>query len=121
MFSTSCERHTPDIHSHFPSALARATSARGMCASDFGEAIEAVVAHQLANLDEKCPLVDLVRQLVDDDGLAVALFQLLDVGPGADYHAAAASAIPLLDSRGAVDDSAGRKVRSRDDFHQLVD
>ena len=89
--------------------------------ADFGETVETLVAHQLADLDKKCRLVDLVRQLVDDDCLAVALFQLLDMGAGTDYHAAAAGAVTLLDSRGAVDDSAGWKVRSRDDFHQLVD
>jgi hypothetical protein len=62
--------------------------------------------HQLADLLQQLRLVHLVGQLVDDDRLALALADVLDVGARAHHHAPAAGAIALLQLVHAVDDPA---------------
>jgi hypothetical protein len=59
--------------------------------------------------------------LVDDDRLALALVDVLEVALGAHDDAAAAGAIALANAAEAVDDSGGGEVGRRDDLHQLVD
>ena len=63
--------------------------------------------------------VDLVRQLRDDDGRAIAP-DLLGVRLGAHAHAAAAGAIGLLEARGAEDHAAGGKVGPLDELHEVI-
>ncbi len=82
------------------------------------DALEALVGDQLGELLEQRLLVHLVGQLVDDDRLAVALADLLEVGARAHHDAAAAGAVALVRAGDAIDDSRGRKVRRR---HQLDD
>src|SRR5207344_2800831 len=69
-----------------------------------GNAVDALLAHQLADPHQQIRLVHLVRNLVNDDGLALALADVLDVGAGADHHPAAAGAIALAHAFPAVDD-----------------
>jgi hypothetical protein len=86
-----------------------------------GDALDALLAHQLPDLHQELRLVHLVGKLVDDDRLALALADVLEVGTRAHDHAAAAGAVALLQVRHAVDDARRRKVRSRHDLDQLVD
>ena len=49
--------------------------------AEVGDALERLVAHQLGDLLDELRLVDLVRDLGDDDGAAVALGRFLDASP----------------------------------------
>ena len=60
--------------------------------ADLGNAFEPLVAHQFADLDQQVRFIYLIRQLVDDDGLAVALLHVLDVGARAHDDATATGA-----------------------------
>ena len=71
--------------------------------------------------DQQVRLVHLVRDLVDDDRLPLALADVLDVRAGADDDAAAAGAVALAHALEAVDDPGGREVGRRHDVDQLVD
>jgi hypothetical protein len=85
------------------------------------DALDALLAHQLADLDEQLRLVHLVGQLVDDDGLAVALADLLDVRARAHHDAPAAGEVALLHFGHAVDDPRGGEIRRRHDLDELRD
>ena len=89
--------------------------------AQIGDAFELFLAHQLADAGQQIRLVDLIRDLVDDDRLAVPAIQILDVRARTDDDAAASGAIALADALEAVNDSGGRKIGRRNDVHQLVD
>jgi hypothetical protein len=85
-------------------------------------ALDLLVAHQLADLDQQVGLVHLVRQLVDDDRLlAAALVHVLEVAGGAHHHAPAAGAVAVAHARQAIDNAGGREVRRLDDADQGFD
>jgi hypothetical protein len=86
-----------------------------------GNALDALLAHQLADLHQELRLVHLVRKFVDDDRLALALADLLDVGARAQDHAAAARAIAFLQVAHAVDDAGRGEIRRGNDLDELVD
>ena len=83
--------------------------------ANFGDALQPLLAHQLADAHQQVRLVHLVGQLVDDDRRAVAAFQLLDVGARAQDHAPAPGAIALAHALHAVHDAVGREIRRRND------
>ena len=58
--------------------------------ADLGDAVDVLVAHQVGDALVQARLVHLVRQLGDDDGLALALADVLEVRARADRQAAAA-------------------------------
>ena len=66
-------------------------------------------------------LVHLVGNFVDDDRLALALVDVLEVALGAHDDAAAACSIALANAADAMDDRGRGEVWRRDQFHQLVD
>ena len=88
--------------------------------ADVGDALDALVAHQLGDLLDHRGLVHLIRDLGDDQGLTV-LADLLDLDLAAHGHRAAACVIGRLDAGTAEDQAAGREVRTRDQFDQFVD
>ena len=84
-------------------------------------AFKFLVAHQLGNLDQQGGLVHLVGQLVDDDRLAAAFFERLEMGARTHDHAATAGAITIANAIGTVNDAGGGKIRGLDDIDQLFD
>src|SRR4029077_10425228 len=72
------------------------------------DAVDALLAHELGDLLDHTRLVDLVRDLGDDDGFALALFADLDLRAGAHDHLAAPGAIGRADASAAADE-AGRR------------
>ena len=84
------------------------------------DALDLLAAHQFGDLLDQGLLVDLIRDLGDDDGLAAAA-HLLDLGLGADDDAAAAGLERRADAGAAEDHAAGREVRAGHDLHQLVE
>jgi hypothetical protein len=85
------------------------------------DALDALLAHELADLDEELRLVHLVGQLVDDDRLALALADFLHVRARAHDDAPATGEVSLLHFRDAIDDSRRREVRRGDDLHEIAD
>src|SRR5690606_17574020 len=88
--------------------------------AQLADALELLFLDQLGDLLDQARLVDLVRDLGDDDRLAPVVGDL-DVGLGAHAHAAATGAVGQVDAADAVDDAAGREVRARDVLHQAFD
>ncbi len=84
-----------------------------------GNALDLLLAHQVGDALDQPRLVDLVGQLGDDDGLAPALFQILEVGAAAYGQPSAAGLVGHDDFVGAIDDAGGGEIRSRDVRHQL--
>src|SRR5262249_32549406 len=77
--------------------------------AQLGDALDRLLLDQLGDLLDQPRLVDLVRQLADDDRLATVLVGL-DIGLGAHQDAAATGLVRLDDAGGAVDDAGGREV-----------
>ena len=88
---------------------------------DVRDALDLLLVHELGDALEQHLLVDLIRQLVDDDRLARALVDVLDVRARAHDDAAAAGAIALVDAGGAVDQPGGREIRRRHELDQILD
>ena len=90
--------------------------------ADVGDALDLLLVDQLGDLLLQHRLVHLVRDLVDDDRLAVArLVHVLEVRLGAHHHPAAAGAVALAHARHPIDQRAGGEVGGRNLLDQLVD
>ena len=74
--------------------------------------------HQLGDLLEQRGLVDLERDLRDDQAHA-ALLALFDPDAGAHPDQAPAVHVAVADSLRTVDDATGRKIRAADDLEQV--
>ena len=87
--------------------------------ADFADALDLLVVDQFGHALQQGALVHLVRQLVDDDGLAVgAAGDVLEVGARAHHHAATPGAVAVMHASQAVDETGGREVRRLDDLDQ---
>ena len=76
--------------------------------------------HQLGNALEQGLFVDLIGQLIHDDGLALAFVDVFKVALGAHDHASAAGSVALAHALHAVNDACSGKVWGRHNFHQLI-
>ena len=85
------------------------------------DALDLLFVHQLGHPLLQRLLVDLIRQLVDDDRLTLAAVDVLEVALGAHHDASPSGSVAVLYAVDAVDDAGGWKVGRRDDLHQLVD
>src|SRR6185437_5656162 len=83
------------------------------------DAFDHLAADQFGDLLDQGLLVDLIGDLIDDDGEAV-LADLLEFRAGADDDALTSGLEGGPDAGAADDDAAGREVRARDDLYQLV-
>src|SRR5258708_2113218 len=84
-----------------------------------GNAFDLLLADQLADALQHLVADDLVRQLINDNRLAVAFFQFLYMGACTNDDAASSATVSFLDADGAVDNPLGREVRSGDNFDDL--
>ena len=81
------------------------------------DALDFFLVNQLGHALLQRLFVHLVGQLIDDDGLALAFVDVLEMAFGAHHDPAAPGAVAVFDAVDAVNDAAGGKVRRRDDFH----
>ena len=81
--------------------------------------VELPLAHQVGDLLEQRGLVDLERDLGDDQAHAPGL-ALLDLHPRAHLDEPAAGQVAVADALRAVDDAAGREVGTLDDLEQVL-
>ena len=84
------------------------------------DALDLLVAHELRDLLDEARLVDLIRQLRDDDA-RLAVRQRLDAGIRAHLDDTAARRVRLADAILTEDQASRREVRSLDDLHEVVD
>ncbi len=77
------------------------------------------ILHQIGNALDHRGLVHLVRNLGDDDALALRLVVDLDLGLRAHDDAPAAREVRVMNPLAPIDDAAGRKIGPRDELHQL--
>ena len=87
---------------------------------DVADAFDFLLVHQLGHTLLQRLFVDLIGQLINDDGLALATIDVLKVHLGTHHHATTAGAITFLDAVDAVDDAGGGEIRRWHDFHQIV-
>ena len=85
------------------------------------DAFEFFLVHQLGHALLQRFLVDLVRQFVNDDRLALAAVDVLEMALGAHDDAAPAGAVTVFHTGDAINDAGGRKVGRRNDLHQFID
>ena len=85
--------------------------------ADGEDALDLFVANQTGEIFLHSGLVDLKRQLGDDDRIATV--HLFELDLGADDDAPAAGGVGLEDAVAPLNDAAGRKVRPRNVRHQL--
>ena len=76
--------------------------------------------HQLGNALLQGLLVDLVGQLVHDDGLALTTINIFKMHLGAHDHAATASAVAFAHTADTVNNTARGEVGGGDDFNQII-
>ena len=86
--------------------------------ADLGDAVDELAPHQVGDALGEARLVDLERQLGDDDGLALALADVFEVRARPDGQAAAARAVGRCDLLRAIDDAGGREIGARNVLHQ---
>ena len=80
--------------------------------AQIGDPLDLLFPHQFRNLFNKLRLVHLVGDLGDNYRLALVLFLGLDKGPGTHLDDAAAGPVGLQYPLPAVDEAAGREIRS---------
>ena len=88
--------------------------------TNVGNAFDLLVAYELGDLLDHRGLVHLIRDLGDDERLPVLPHLFHVHAPAHDYRATA-FVIGGADARAAENEATGRKVRTRNDFDQLVD
>ena len=84
------------------------------------DSLELAFLHQLRHVRNELGLVDLVRQLGDDDLGLARRFLFLDDGTRAHHDASASGLLVILDSGAAVDVSAGREVGTLDQLSDVA-
>ena len=87
---------------------------------DVADAFDFLLMHQLGHAFLQGLFVHLVGQLVHDDGLALALVDVLKMAFGTHHHLATSGTVAVFDAIDAVNNAGGGEVRGRDDLHQFV-
>ena len=88
--------------------------------ADVADPFDALFVNEGCDLLDQLRFVHLVRQLVDDDGIAV-LAELLRAHLGADLQAAASTGEIVENALPAEEDAAGGEIRPRHHLHDLVE
>ncbi len=90
--------------------------------ADIGNAGECVLSlTSSAICSIRARFVDVVRDLIDDEALSIAVSMIFDADHAAQDDLAAACVIGFFDAAVAANDAACREIGSRHHFHDLVD
>ena len=84
------------------------------------DAFDFFLMHQFGHALLQRLFVDLIRQLINDDGLALAFVDILKMALGTHYNPAASRPVTVPNAVDAVNDAAGRKVWRRHKLNQLI-
>src|SRR5262245_27567720 len=90
--------------------------------ADFRNALDLLVVDQVGYLFDQLRLVDLERDLGDDDGVALLgpAPDAVNGGPGPELHHAAPGLVSLLDALAAVNEPARGEIRPRHYLDQIL-
>ncbi len=88
--------------------------------ADLGNAFDPLLVDQRGGVFDQTRFIDLIRNFLDDDALAV-LAHRLDAGLGANAKTAAAGAEGVEDALAAEDDAAGGEVGAFDDLDNFLE
>jgi len=86
--------------------------------ANIGDTFDTLLAHKFCDLFDHCRLVDLIRDLGDDDRHTAGT-DLFRVHLTAHNHGAAAILVSRFNSRATKNNAASREVGARNNFHQL--
>src|SRR6202167_4996437 len=86
--------------------------------ANVGDAFDLFVLNEAGDIFDQARFVDLIRELGDDDVLAI-LAALFDGDFGAHLEGAAARLVGLFDSFAAVNVTGGGKIGARDELHDF--
>ncbi len=75
---------------------------------------------QIRNLHDECGLIGLIGHLGNDD-LETPGFRFHDIDPGPRDDRALSGRIGMMDIAAVVHDASGRKIRTLDEAHELID
>ena len=89
--------------------------------ADVGDAFDLLLVDQFGDLLDQRLLVNLIGNLVDDQRLAVAPADILEVRPGAHHDTAATGLVAFAHAHHAVDQAGRREVRRRNQLDQVID
>jgi len=89
--------------------------------AQFCDAIKFFVFYQLGNFFKQASLVNLVRQLGNDQRVLAVSFVGFHMGFGAHINAATTGVVSLMYTLGAVDNACCREIRSRQMLHDATD
>ena len=87
---------------------------------DVADVLNLLFVHQFGHALLQRLFVHLIRQLINDDGLALAFVDVFKVAFGSHDHASAARAIAFFHAADAIDDAGGGEVGGRHDVHQVI-
>ncbi len=88
--------------------------------TQIGDALDLLLAHQITDPRDHGGLVHLVGNFGDDDRFAV-LADRVDLDLPAHHDRAAAEMIGRANALTSEDDAAGRKIRTGNDAHEVID
>ena len=88
--------------------------------AQFGNALDFLFLDQLGNTLDQARLVQLVRNLGNDDGFTAGFLVPLNLGTRPHINASTAGTVGLHNAGTAVDNRRGREIRARNVFHQAV-
>ena len=87
---------------------------------DMADAFDFLLVDQLGHAFLQGFFIDLVGQLVHDDGLARAFVDVLEMAFGTHHHLAAPGAVAVFNAIDAVNNARRGEVGRGHDFHQIV-
>ena len=88
--------------------------------AQFGNALDALFAHEIRDFFNQTSFIHLIRQLGDNNRFLTAFIDDLDIGPRPNVHTATTRSVGRIDTRRAIDNAGGREIRPRNDFHQFT-
>ena len=88
--------------------------------TNVGDAFDLLIVDEVGGVLDEARLVDLIRDLGDDDGLAV-FDGVLELRAGADRHVATARVVGSEDTFVTADEAAGREVGALNDLREVFE
>ena len=85
------------------------------------DAFNLLLVNQFGHAFLQSLFVDLVRQLVNDDGLACAFVNVFKMALGPHHDFSTACAVAVFNAVDTVNNARSRKIWGRNDLHELVD
>ena len=87
---------------------------------DVADALNLLLVNELGHALLKCLFINLIRQFIHDDGLALTLVDVFEMALCTHHDSAPSRAIAIFHTIDSINNSARGKVWCWDDFHQFI-